>query len=268
MSPRIAVPQGHSAADYAAQVLPEYCRALELAGGEPVPLALSLSNEEIAGAAASCDAVLLPGSRADVNPEKYNAARDPHTNPSDPPRDNVDELLLQDAYSLRKPVLAICFGLQSLNVWRSGTLIQRLVGPRRHFGVPGNPAPPHPVVVTPGSLLAAILRQSAGGDSGHGGRSSGLEQGAEHDLPLAAGESYLVNSSHHQAAQLVGDGLRAVAWCPDDQVIEALEGTSPGHWVVAVQWHPERMLEDAHARALFRAFVEAAHRTPLAIDNR
>ncbi len=67
-----------------------------------------------------------------------------------------------------------------------------------------------------------------------------------------------VNSSHHQAANVVGDGLRVVARSPQDRVIEALEGTSPDHFVLAVQWHPERSVEDEASRAIFRALVEAA----------
>ena len=68
-----------------------------------------------------------------------------------------------------------------------------------------------------------------------------------------------MNSSHHQSADLIGDGLRIVARCPDDGVIEALEGTSPEHFVLAVQWHPERSFdEDENSRAIFGALVEAA----------
>ena len=68
-----------------------------------------------------------------------------------------------------------------------------------------------------------------------------------------------VNSSHHQAADVAGDGLRIVARCPKDGIVEALEGTSPEHFVLAVQWHPERSVEDDEAsRAIFRALVEAA----------
>jgi putative glutamine amidotransferase len=68
-----------------------------------------------------------------------------------------------------------------------------------------------------------------------------------------------VNSSHHQAADVVGDGLRVVARSPQDGVIEALEGTSPDHFVLAVQWHPERSVDqDEPSRAIFRALVEAA----------
>jgi putative glutamine amidotransferase len=244
MKPRIAIPQPHSAsAEYVARVLPHYFRAVDLAGGEPVEIPLEPDNHQIARLATTCDAVLLPGSRADINPEKYGAARDPHTAPDDPLRDNVDELLLQDAYNMHKPLLGICFGLQSLNVWRTGSLVQHLSGPVRHSGNSHNPAPPHRIVIATGSRLAALIKELIP-DSEANTRRPQFE--------------LTVNSSHHQAAAAVGDGLRAVAWCPDDNVIEALEGDAPDHWVVAVQWHPERMPDDSAARALFRAFITAA----------
>jgi putative glutamine amidotransferase len=70
-----------------------------------------------------------------------------------------------------------------------------------------------------------------------------------------------VNSSHHQSAETIGEGLRIVARCPQDGIIEAIEGTSPDHFVLAVQWHPERSVEDDEgSRAIFRALVEAARR--------
>jgi putative glutamine amidotransferase len=68
-----------------------------------------------------------------------------------------------------------------------------------------------------------------------------------------------VNSSHHQSVERAGDGLRIVARCPDDNVIEAVEGTQPGHFVIGVQWHPERGIDDdAPSQALLNAFVRAA----------
>ena len=70
-----------------------------------------------------------------------------------------------------------------------------------------------------------------------------------------------VNSSHHQSADIVGDGLRAVAHCAEDGVIEAIEGTVPGHYVLAVQWHPERTFgTDEASRNLFRSFVDSARK--------
>src|ERR1700727_256673 len=72
------------------------------------------------------DVVLLPGSKADVDPAKFGATRSPHSAAGDPRCDTVDELLLQDAYNMRKPILGISYGLQSLNVYRSGSLIQHI----------------------------------------------------------------------------------------------------------------------------------------------
>ena len=68
-----------------------------------------------------------------------------------------------------------------------------------------------------------------------------------------------MNSSHHQSAGTIGDGLRIAARCPDDGIIEALEGTAADHFVLAVQWHPERSVDkDESSRAIFRALIEAA----------
>jgi len=114
--PRIAIPMPHSIdREYAERAIPAYERAVELAGGDPVRIALDQSQAEVTQLIERCDAVLLPGSNADVDPARFNAARSPHTASADPRRDAVDNLLLQDAYTLRKPVLGICYGLQSLN---------------------------------------------------------------------------------------------------------------------------------------------------------
>src|SRR5207237_9440853 len=85
---------------------------------------LETSPVEVAKMSNSRQVVLLPGSPADVDPQKFGELRKTETNDADPKRDNADELLLQDAYNMRKPVLGICYGLQSLNVWRTGSLLQ------------------------------------------------------------------------------------------------------------------------------------------------
>jgi putative glutamine amidotransferase len=185
----------------------------------------------------SCDAVLLPGSRADVDPQKYHAERHEKTAAADAQRDRVDERLLEDAYNRRKPVLAICYGLQTLNVYRSGSLVQHIESAINHSaGRAVSKA--HTVKVDPGSRLGQIV-------------------GANSHRPIA------VNSSHHQSADVAGDGLKVVARSPEDGIVEALEGTAPDHFVLAVQWHPERSVNDApelaeSARAIFQAFIEAA----------
>jgi len=232
MRPRIAIPVPHSGdPEYASRSLPQYEHAVEKAGGEPVAIPLDKTPAEVMKLIEQCDAVLLPGSRADVDPAKYDAPRDPHTAASDPGRDTVDELLLQDAYNMRKPVLGICYGMQMLNVYRSGTLVQH-IGSAVNHEAGRKLSVAHTVEVEPASRLAEILGES-------------------HHVP--------VNSSHHQSADIVGDGLRAVARCPEDGIIEAVEGTSPDHFVLAVQWHPERSVDDDEpSRAIFRALVDAA----------
>ena len=234
--PRIAIPVPHSTdRDYAERALPQYEEAVRRAGGEPVRIDPGLAPAQIVKQLESCDAVLLPGSGADVEPGKYHAERHAKTAAADVKREAVDELLLRDAYAKRKPILGICYGLQSLNVFRSGTLVQDIESPINHEA--GRKVPKaHTVAVEPGSKLAEIL-------------------GSKHNVP--------VNSSHHQSADAIGDGLRVVARSPLDGVIEALEGTLPGHFVLAVQWHPERSVNDEPelaepARKIFDAFLAAA----------
>jgi putative glutamine amidotransferase len=236
MRPRIAIPVPHSGdADYAGRALPQYERAVALAGGEPVRIPLDSAASDVERVIAGCDAVLLPGSRADVLPEKYGATRDPKTADADLPRDLVDELLLHEAYERRKPILGICYGLQILNVHRKGSLLQHIESPVNHEAG-RKVAVAHDVVVSPGSLLARIVREGNGSPA---------------RLP--------VNSSHHQSADMIGTGLTIAARCPEDGIIEAIEGTDPDHFVLAVQWHPERSVEeDAPSRAIFEALVKAA----------
>ncbi len=242
MKPRIAIPVPNSKRPlYVTRALPQYERAVREAGGEPVIIPLAVTPREIAQAVKACDGVLLPGSPADVDPEKYGAPKHPDTAPADPLRDNTDELLLQDAYNMRKPVFGICYGLQSLNVWRSGTLNQAVPKAVKH-NAGSAVARAHQVEIDPGSKLAQILRH-------------------ENALPASVDAAIPVNSSHHQSAETVGDGLRLVAWCPEDGVKEAVEGTSPDHFVLGVQWHPERTYDSEPAsRAIFRTFIEAAER--------
>lgn len=232
MKPRIAIPLPHAGdPEYAERAIPQYEKAVELAGGQPVRIPLDRSPADVMKLIERCDAVLLPGSKADVDPAKFGAPKHPKTEAADPKRDTVDELLLQDAYNMRKPILGICYGLQILNVYRSGTLVQHIESAINHAA--GRKVPiAHEVEIEPGSRLAEIL-----------------------------GSPIPVNSSHHQSAGAIGDGLKIVARSPNDGIIEALEGTPPDHFVLAVQWHPERSYEDdEHSRAIFRALVEAAER--------
>ena len=232
MKPLIAIPEPCSYDKaYSQRAFPAYLQAIKASDGDPVIIPLDSPPEEVARLVSGCAAVLLPGSKADVDPQKYGAEKHQATAPADPPRDAADELLLQDAYSQRKPILGICYGLQALNVWRSGTLVQHIESCVQHTGNSAEVA--HQALVASGSLLSSLTGQKS------------------HAIP--------VNSSHHQAAERLGDGLRVAAQCPEDRVIEALEGIDPQHPVLAVQWHPERTAEkDATSRKLFDWLVESA----------
>src|SRR5271167_4565461 len=106
--PRVAIPLPHSSdREYAERAIPQYEQAITQAGGDPIRIPLDQPQEEIKKLIATCDAVLLPGSKADVDPAKFHAPRSPQTAAADFPRQNVDELLLADAYLHRKPILGI-----------------------------------------------------------------------------------------------------------------------------------------------------------------
>jgi putative glutamine amidotransferase len=246
MPPRIAIPMPHSIdREYSERAIPQYERAIEQAGGEAIRIPLDQLSSEVMKIMERCDGVLLPGSNADVDPAKFGATRSPRTAAADPRRDAVDALLLEDAYNLRKPVLGICYGLQSLNVYRAGSLIQHIpdflpeeLRTRVNHEAGKKVAVAHAVEIEKNSKLAEIVDGKAG-------------KGSELVLP--------VNSSHHQSAGTIGNGLRLGARCPDDRIIEALEGTAHDHFVLAVQWHPERSVDqDEPSRAIFRALIEAA----------
>jgi putative glutamine amidotransferase len=245
--PRIAIPEPTSTdADYNKRSLPQYIHAVEATGGIAVPIPLHESPASQAEILASCSAILLPGSPADVDPTRYGQQAVPATAAKDAAREAADDLLLRDAFAQAKPILGICYGLQSLNVFWRGSLVQDLphasqdIAPRAGPVVNHQPGREvqnaHPVLVTPGSRLSRLETKEGAGE-----------------LRLS------VNSSHHQAVDRPGEHLRVAAVSPVDGTIEALEGTEPRQFVVAVQWHPERSYESSEAsRALFAAFLEAA----------
>ena len=247
--PRIAIPVPTSTDfEYNHRSWNQYAVAVERSGGEPVAVPLGEPPATTAKLIANCQGVLLPGSGADVNPQKYGQEPVEECAPADLARENVDELLLQDAHNMGKPIFAICFGTQMLNVWRGGTLLQDLAPMPVNHKAGRTVAVAHTAAVAPDSLLGQV---------------AAVEQ-----VPMRDGFLRLpVNSSHHQAIGIPGDGLRVSARSSEDGVVEAVEGTPEGvggRFVLGVQWHPERTFEESAAsRALFARFIaEAAAWSP------
>jgi len=257
MTPRIAIPiptTGDLA--YNARSWPAYARAVELSGGVPVEVPLDLPLNEVRTIAASCDGVCLPGSPADVDPTLYAAEVDPATSPADAAREAVDYTLLEDAAAHAKPVLGICFGVQSLNVWRGGTLVQDLTPVPVNHSAGSKVAIAHSALIAKDSTLGQLLLASE-------------DTAAEAPL-LEDDDAFLklpINTSHHQSVSAPGDGLRIVARCPEDGVVEAVENdpdylTPTGRhtqFLLGLQWHPERSYDiSATSRALFRRLITEA----------
>ena len=220
-----------------------YTRAVERAGMLPLVVP-PLDDERCAAAiAASVNGLLLTGGE-DVDPARYGAR--PHATMDAPhaARDRSEIALLVAARSIALPTLAICRGLQIVNVALGGTLVQDISserpGARDHAPDGPRDSRSHPVHVRPGTRLAEALGAS----------------------------DIAVNSSHHQSLDAIAPGLVVTATAPDG-VVEGAEWSGDRWWMIAVQWHPEELTETAEGwdRALFAAFHSAivAHD---AIDTR
>ena len=208
--------------DVPAALLPAtYPDAVADAGGEPVLLPTGVST---GGVVARLDALVLAGG-ADVDPGRYGTVAGPHTTGLRPDRDSTESALLEAALRAKLPVLAVCRGMQLLNVVLGGDLVQHLPdrpGTDCHDPGPGLFAA-HEVLCTPGSRTAQLV-----------------------------GERVEAHCHHHQAIDRVADGLTVTAWAADGTV-EAVERFA-GAFCLGVQWHPEA----GQDRRLFRALVESA----------
>jgi putative glutamine amidotransferase len=213
-----------------------YSEAVEAAGGAPLLIPLIPEPGYIASIADGLDGMLLPGSDSDVDPNRYG--RDPHRalGSVHPIKDATDLLVLDEAEKRGLPVLAICFGMQVLNVHRGGTLIQDIPSQmpdaiKHDQGAPRD-RPSHRVRLSEGSRLNGLANTTDAS----------------------------VNSHHHQAVDTIGDNLVATAWTPDG-LVEALEDPRGDRFVLAVQWHPELGWKDDYfSRAMFDLFVSNARK--------
>lgn len=209
----------------------DYEESVRRAGGEPVILDWKRLGSGIE-ALSAVDGVLMTGG-PDVDPAEYGERREPHVTSIAPlARDRFELELAREALKRDTPILAICRGMQVLNVAAGGSLLQdipsSLPGALSHqVGEPKN-AIAHTVRIAPGSRTAELL---------------------------AVNEAR-VNSRHHQAVKRVGKGLTVTATAPDG-VIEGVE--KPGaRFCIAVEWHPENFVESGEFLPLFEGLVRAS----------
>lgn len=202
-----------------------YVEALQAAGADVVA---APPNEELT--LQGYAALLLTGG-TDLDPALYGEARHPEADEPDCARDQTELRLLAEAEAAQLPLFAICRGMQLLNVYRGGSLVQHLDTTEHHrVRTSDRGYPAHDIEVTPGSVLASIDPNPV----------------------------WQVNSRHHQAVRRLGNGLRVTARDAKDQVVEAMEATDQPFWI-AVQWHPENMVfSDWRQLQLFQRFADQA----------
>lgn len=215
----------------------KYLDAIRRVGAEAVEIPLNLPENELAQLVESLDAYVLSGGPADVDPKLYRASRNEKSAPADAAREQTDFAILGHAFAEHKPVLGICYGVQSMNVFLGGSLIQDIASEYKtaiqhqwRDRAAGNPEPFHTARIEPNSRLG--------------------------ELSGGASETE-INSSHHQALLEPAKGLRVTAHAPDG-IIEAVEWTGGADWITGVQWHPERMPEHELSSALFRELAGVA----------
>jgi putative glutamine amidotransferase len=213
-----------------------YADAVYHAGGTPVYIPLIPESDYIESAISRLDGVLLSGSNSDVDPLRYDQAPHLKLGPVVYERDETDNLLLRACEARKIPVLAICYGLQVLNVYRGGTLFQDLESQVeaviQHQQLGSYNRPSHSVKIKSESLLAI----------------------------LAGSTAVRVNSHHHQGIDALGHDLEPIAESADG-LVEAVISTRPDHFVLGVQWHPEMgWKDDPLSQAIFKHFIARAAR--------
>ncbi len=210
-----------------------YINAIQNAGGVPIIIPVGLGTNAQSNLISRLDGVLLSGG-GDIDPQQFNGESHPKVSGVSPERDLLEFSLLEKALAAEKPLLAICRGIQVLNVAFGGDLythIQDQLQPAlKHDWYPKFPRDKmaHTVSLKCGSKLDEIF-----GD-----------------------DEIQVNSLHHQGVAKIGEGLEATAFAPDG-LVEGLE-VQGADFALGVQWHPECLPDDEGMRALFSAFVAAS----------
>ena len=192
----------------------DYSEALEGCGALPVHLPLIPEESYIGEVLGGLDGVLLPGSDSDVDPAYFGEDPHPRLKRVVPEKDLTEMLVLKKAEDAGIPVLAICYGMQALNVFRGGSLIQDI-----------------------DSQVENAVKHEQGAPLDRKSHRIRLEEGSLISR-LAENDEVKVNSHHHQAIRTVGNNLTATAWAADG-VIECVEDIRPDRFALGVQWHPE-----------------------------
>ena len=211
-----------------------YLLAVQQEGGVPLLLPPHLDDRALDALWSRLDGLLLTGG-GDIDPKRFGETRQPMVSEVSETRDRLEIALTERALHGRRPVLAICRGVQVLNVALGGSLYQDIANETgssiAHSQTAPRHEPTHHVkVMGEGTRLGATL----------------------------GAPEMMVNSLHHQAIKRLGHGLSDVAWAPDG-IIEGVEMPDAASLVLGVQWHPEELVgHDPAARSLFRALVAAA----------
>ena len=223
----------------------DYSEALVGAGASPVHIPLIPDKALIADTVARLDGILLPGSDTDVDPARFGEQPHPNLGTVIDEKDETDLLVLEEAERLGLPVFAICFGMQLLNVFRGGTLVQDI-----------------------GSQVEDPIKHQQGLPLARRSHAIRVESDSLLERALGVGQATTnVNSHHHQAIGKVGNNLRVTAFAPDG-VIEAIEDARSGRFTFGVQWHPELdWRNDQLSKNLFSEFVKVAGNRLVALSG-
>ena len=236
--PLIGVTPLFDAAFQSCWMLNEYTRAIEESGGIPVIFSLGLDGAGVMQALEHVDGILFPGGQ-DVGPRHYGEAMLPACGPTVPALDEVEIAMARRAFEAKKPILAICRGMQLLNVALGGSLYQDI-----------------PTQLADASLL--LHEQKGRVPVDYPIHSISIIEGSA--LHRIVGKSELqVNSLHHQSVKEAAGNLRISATAPNG-IVECVEGAG-GAFCLGVQWHPEHLFKrDGDARKIFAAFIEACRK--------
>lgn len=211
----------------------DYSEALQGLGAVPVHLSLIPDEEYVSQCLKGVDGILLPGSDTDVDPHRFGEEPHPKLKRIIYEKDEMDALVIEEAEKLGLPILAICYGMQALNVFRGGNLIQDIE-----------------------SQVDNCLLHEQGIPLERNSHSINIEENSILSRLITNSDNVRVNSHHHQAIKRVGKNLKATAWAKDG-VVECIEDIRDNYFALGVQWHPELSWKnDDLSRKIFETFIK------------